>query len=98
MGCVTLIRHNFINHFELADVSNRYFQVGCKTFTRHELLAYGGMDLACVENCLCEWESRGFIQVLKPLKGAQDGDIIVNLLNPIQDQEDTTGPDYSVVT
>jgi hypothetical protein len=77
---------------QLADALNCYFQAGCKTFTRHELLAYGKMDFARVEGCLCEWESRGFIQVLKPLKGAQDGDIVVKLLHPIQDQDDTPIP------
>jgi len=72
-------------HFELANALNRYFELGCKTFTRHELLAYGGADRPRVENCLRAWESRGLIQVLKPLDAAQDGEIIVKLLHPIGD-------------
>jgi hypothetical protein len=71
-------------NFELADALNRYFQMGCKTFTRHELLAYGGMNWFRVENCLRAWESRGLIQILKPLAEAQDGEIIVELLHPIE--------------
>jgi len=71
-------------YFELADTLNRYFQTGCKTFTRHELLAYGGMNRSRVENCLRAWESRGLIQILKPIAEALDGEIIVKLRCPIE--------------
>jgi len=74
-----------MHHFELADALNRYFQVGCTTFTRHELLAYGGTDWPRVEHCLTAWESRGLIQILKPLAEAHDGEIVVKLLRPIED-------------
>ena len=75
--------------FELADALNGHFRVGCQTFTRQELLAYGGMKLSRVKNCLRTWESRGLIQVLKPLDGARDGEIIVKLLHTIEDQKQT---------
>jgi hypothetical protein len=71
------------DHFRLAEALNRYYEVGCKTFTRHELLAYGGMDWSRVEKCLRAWESQGLIRIFKPLTGAQNGEIIAELLHPI---------------
>ena len=85
-GMRTTVVANDMPPFELADALNRYFQIGCCAFTRHELLAYGGMNWSRVENCLREWESRGLLQVLKPLAGAQDGEIVVKLLHPIEEQ------------
>jgi hypothetical protein len=72
------------HQFDLADVLNRYFQVGCKTFTRHELLAYSGVNQTHVENCLHYWASKGLVQIFKPLAEAKDGEIVVKLLQPIE--------------
>jgi hypothetical protein len=76
-------------YFELADALNGHFRVGCQTFTRQEVLAYGGRKLSRIENYLRAWESRGLIQVLKPLDRAQDGEIIVKVLHTIEDQRQT---------
>ena len=79
--------------FRLANALNRYFQVGCTTFTKHELLAYGDMNFSYVQNCLHVWESRGLLQVLKPLSEAEDGEIVVKLLHPIEyPKVDRKGP------
>jgi len=73
-------------HFELADTLNLYFKIGCQTFIRHELLAYGGMNWTRVENCLRAWEERGLIQLLRPLAGAGDGEIVAKQLRHIDYQ------------
>lgn len=72
------------HQFHLADVLNRYFQVGCKTFTRHELLAYGEANQISIENCLHAWKSRGFVRILKPLAEAADSEIVIELLHRIE--------------
>jgi hypothetical protein len=71
-------------HFELANALNLYFGVGCKNFTRHELLAYAKLDRVCVESCLPAWEARGYLQILKPLAGAEDAEVVVKLLKRIE--------------
>jgi hypothetical protein len=86
-GVSAIVDEHRAPHFKLVEALNRYFQIGCTNFTRHELLAYGGMNWSRVENCLRAWESRGLIQVLKPLAGTQDGEIIVKLLHPIEDSK-----------
>ena len=73
-----------MSYFNLAEALYGHFRVGCQTFTRQELLAYGGMKPSRVENCLRRWESRGLVQVLKPLAGSQDGEVIVKLLHHIE--------------
>jgi hypothetical protein len=76
-----------MSHFALADAMNRYFEIGCTTFTRHEVLAYGGMDWNRVQNCLRSWESQGLLKILKPLDGASDREIVVKLLHSIPDEQ-----------
>ena len=71
--------------FNLSAALNLYFQIGCQTFTRHELLAYGAMDQIRVMNCLLAWESRGLIKIFVPLEEAEDSEIVVKVLQPIKD-------------
>ena len=70
-------------HLELKETFNRYFDVGCTTFTKHELLAYGRGNRRRIEACLVAWESRGCLQILKPFETAEDDDVVVKLLDPI---------------
>ncbi len=70
--------------FVLKEGFNRYFQDGCTTFTKHEVLAYGAANRRHIEECLADWESKGFIKVLKPLDTAADGDVIVKVLKTIK--------------
>ncbi len=74
--------------FRLEDTLNRYFEMGCQTFTRHELLAYGGNDPAHVEYFLLAWETKGLIQILKPLHQAEDAETCIKLLQPIRNTND----------
>ncbi len=69
--------------FALKDALNRYLQHGCSTFTKHEVLAYGGGDRRRVECCLSHWESRKLLQILKRFEEAADNDIVVKVLKMI---------------
>ena len=70
---------------DLAEALNHYYQVGCKTFTRHELLAYGGMNWDRVQKSLRAWEDRGLLRILKPLEGSGDSETVVKLLRLIEE-------------
>lgn len=70
-------------HSYLKEAFNLYFKEGCRTFTRHEVLAYGAAERRQIEACLANWESRGYLQMVKPFDTAQDGDVIVKLLKAI---------------
>jgi hypothetical protein len=76
----------------LADTLNRYFAAGCKTFTRHELLAYGGGDRRRVENSLHFWESEGLLEIRTPLELASDSEIVVRVFEQIPQLDMVTGP------
>lgn len=68
---------------DLAEVMNRYFRMGCKTFTRHELLAYGQLDVQRLEKCLDDWQSQGVLEILTSPEKAADGEIVAKMLSPI---------------
>lgn len=70
--------------FALKEAFNQYFDQGCCTFTKHEVLAYGAGDRQRIAACLVEWESKNLLQLLKPLEAAADSDKIVQVLKVIE--------------
>jgi len=72
-----------MSRFLLKDALNQYFQLGCKTHTRRQVLSYGGNDRPRINTYLHEWETRGLVQVVKPLEDADDADVVVKVLDLI---------------
>jgi len=70
-----------MKRFLLKEAFNQYFQMGCKTHTKHQLLVYGAHDRNRINACLGDWKLRGLVQVVKPLEEADESDIVVKVLN-----------------
>lgn len=76
----------------LRAVLHKAMEDGPRTqFTKRNLIAFSKGDVETLKVCLEEWQSKGYLQILKPLAECKDEEICIEMKSFIEQKSPIRG-------
>jgi hypothetical protein len=60
---------------------NRYLDDGVREYSPSDLLQFGHQNWPVIKETLADWQSRGLVQILKPLEKSAPDDVVIKMLD-----------------
>jgi hypothetical protein len=77
---------------QIKGVLHKAMEDGPRTrFTKRNLLAFSSHDAATLTACLHEWQSKGYLRIVKPLSECKDEDICIEMKSFIEQKSTIKG-------
>ena len=77
---------------QIKGVLHKAMEDGPRTrFTKRNLLAFSSGDTATLNTCLQEWQTRGYLQILKSLSECGDEEICIEMKSFIEQKSPIRG-------